>query len=148
MMNKMESAKKAEMMQGTSYYQNSVDFYRGFLQGKEFLPIIIGYHINITLLHARGVYYRGLQSSRLAYCRQNGKSAIFALAPHILQTPRHSCTPISRRNGAMNMILWILGRDIMLHSVVTWIVSFASMDCTEDYFEGIQLIFPSFFYHS
>jgi hypothetical protein len=25
-MNKMESAKKAEMMQGTSYYQNSVDF--------------------------------------------------------------------------------------------------------------------------
>jgi hypothetical protein len=40
-MNKMESAKKAEMMQGTSYYQNSVDFYRGLLQGKEFLPIII-----------------------------------------------------------------------------------------------------------
>ena len=26
MMNKMESAKKEEMMQGTSYYQNSVDF--------------------------------------------------------------------------------------------------------------------------
>ena len=25
-MNKMESAKKEEMMQGTSYYQNSVDF--------------------------------------------------------------------------------------------------------------------------
>ena len=40
-MNKMESAKKEEMMQGTSYYQNSVDFYRGLLQGKEFLPIII-----------------------------------------------------------------------------------------------------------
>jgi hypothetical protein len=40
-MNKMESAKKEEMMQGTSYYPNSVDFYRGLLHTKLILSMVV-----------------------------------------------------------------------------------------------------------
>jgi hypothetical protein len=92
---------------------------------------------------------RGLQSSRIARCKDNEeKVQKLALGYHLLKTANQRCIAISMRNEKMNVILWMLGWRFTVYSLVTWMVFLASVNWNNNFLQWEKSNFHLFVPHN